>query len=151
MGAIQQAVNQGIMTASVLGQLSGVPELKKAGKLEKTIAQSAHRKTEKGEYALSNEEYAKAKPAVEAYAQTQKNLFEKTGRKKYLDEYNETVESMKQFETKPFDMTRMMKANARAREQRQTKQYQNEYVKTSIGMLPREIVEKSIDITGRNK
>ena len=151
MGAIQQAVNQGIMTASVLGQLSGVPELKKAGKLEKTVAQSAHRKTEKGEYALSHEEYAKAKPAVEAYVQTQKNLFEKTGKKKYLDEYNETVETMKQFETKPFDKARMMKANARAREQRQTKQYQNEYVKTSIGMLPREIVEKSIDITGRNK
>lgn len=151
MGAIQQAVNQGIMTASVLGQLSGVPELKKAGKLEKTVAQNAHRKTEKGEYALSDEEYAKAKPAVEAYVKTQKNLFEKTGKKKYLDEYNETVETMKQFETKPFDKAIMMKANARAREQRQTKQYQNEYVQTSIGMLPREIVEKSIDITGRNK
>ena len=57
MGAIQSAINQGVTTAAVLGQLSGVPELRKASRLQKSIIEGAHRITDKGEAAFSQEEF----------------------------------------------------------------------------------------------
>ena len=135
MGAIQSAINQGVTTAAVLGQLSGVPELRKASRLQKSIIEGAHRITDKGEAAFSQEEFEKIRPAVNAYIKTNKELFEKTGKQKYMQEYMETSQDAAQF------------ANKRAQQIKVDKQIQKQaYIGTSIGKLPAELVKQAKEI-----
>ena len=135
MGAIQSAINQGVTTAAVLGQLSGVPELRKASRLQKSIIEGAHRITDKGEAAFSQKEFENVKPAVEAYINTNKQLFEKTGNPKYMKEYMETSQEAAQF------------ANNRAKQLKANKEIQRQaYINTSIGELPVDIVKQAKEI-----
>lgn len=96
--AIQEVINQGITTAAVIGNLSGIPEMRRAGKYQKAILEGAHRITPEGEGAFDQQEFKQIRPAVNTYLENQLELFKKTGKSKYLKEFQETAESMKQFE-----------------------------------------------------
>lgn len=120
MGAIQNTINQGITTATVLGQISGVPELRKASKMKETIIEGAHRVTSEGVYGFTPKGIKEVKPAVESYINTQKQLFERTGKKKYLDEYNETLNSWNE-NNRDSSLAIGDYANRRAQEAVQTK------------------------------
>lgn len=121
--AIQQAINQGITTAAVMGKLSGIPEMRRAGKYQKAILEGAHGMTPEGEAKFDQREFEQIRPAVKAYTENQMELFKKTGKSKYLKEFQETVESAKQFDPTPRrDIIRMklkqiQKENVKARKE----------------------------------
>lgn len=108
MGVIQQAINQGITAASIIGQMQGVPEIRKGKKeLEKSLdrgikeqeREATQRKQQlenigksgdlKGDFQkqLKYEEGAllRKKERSEALQGKAKSLFEQTGKEGYLD------------------------------------------------------------------
>ena len=108
MGVIQSSINQGLAMASVLGQMQGVPEMRKLGKQEAELKSAAKESMENykaiQESNLSLEDmkkaYEKSLNELGVYTEQNKNIaskrYELTGKKEHLKgiiEANKTYEA----------------------------------------------------------
>ena len=109
MGVIQSSINQGLAMASVLGQMQGVPEMRKLGKQEAELKSAAKESRENykaiQESDLSPEDKEKAvKKALNefgTYTEQKKNIaskrYELTGKKEHLKGIIESNEAYEEY------------------------------------------------------
>lgn len=123
MGAIQNSINQGIMTGAAVEALVNKPlkeQKKEVERLEdlsgyqKELVKSLGHREQDGNPVLTETEFKEAKPVIDKYIDTQEQLYTKTGDPKYLDEWKETIQSKRAFNET--DLPKAQKAIKRAEE-----------------------------------
>ena len=128
MGAIQNSINQGIMTGAAVEALVNKPlkeQKKEVERLEnlsgyqKELVKSLGHREQDGNPVMTEAEFKDAKPVLDKYIDTQEQLYTKTGDPKYLEEWKETVESKRAFNET--DLPRALQYNKRAEDILQTK------------------------------
>lgn len=123
MGAIQNSINQGIMTGAAVEALVNKPlkEQKKeverledlSGYQQELVKSLGHREQD-GNPVMTTAEFKEATPIIDKYINTQEQLYTKTGDPKYLNEWKETIQSKRAFNET--DLPKAQKAIKRAEE-----------------------------------